>query len=212
MIWKNISQTPPTTASMVLSECLWFNSFIKIDNKPIMPSFCGKNSTIFLSDLFTNNGQFITWDSASLKLNIQNPFKWIQIMSSIPAAWKEILKQDVDLDGVSMDIHLNVEGKIISINQLNSKGFYSLLIKSLCNPPTSQLYFNHLFGPNLNWEKIYLLPRIITKYTYLQFFQFKILHNILYLNLRLHHMNFSDTSACSLCNTLDETPIHFFCE
>merc|ERR1712048_294310 len=91
-------------------------------------------------------------------------------------------------------------------------GFYTVLIEKLFKSPTSQLYFDRLFGPNLNWEKIYLLPRIITKYTYLQFFQFKILHNILYLNSRLHHMKFSDVSSCSLCNTVDETPIHFFCE
>ena len=212
LLWKSISQTPPTTASMILSECLWYNSHIKVDNHPIMPSFCENNSTIFLSDLFTHDGQFVTWDIASVKLNIKNRFKWIQIMSSIPAAWKEILKRNVNVDSVSMDIHLNVEGKIISINQLDSKGFYTLLIKSLYNPPTSQLYFDRLFGPNLNWEEIYLLPRSITKYSYLQFFQFKILHNILYLNSRLHHMNFSDVSTCSLCKNCDETPIHFFCE
>ena len=212
LLWKNISQNPPTTTAMVLSECLWFNSHIKVDNNPITPLFCGKNSTIYLSDLFTNDGHFISWETASLKLNIRNHFKWIQIRSAIPVVWKEILQRDFNLDSVSSDIHLNVNGKVISINQLDSKGFYTLLIERLYVPPTSQIYFDRLFGPNLNWEKIYLLPRIITKYTYLQFFQFKILHNILYLNLRLHRMNFSDVSVCSLCNTLDETPIHFFCE
>ena len=80
LLWKEISQTPPTTAAMVLSECLWFNSNIKIDNNPITPLFCGKNSTIHLSDLFTYDGQFVSWETASLKLNIRNRFKWIQIM------------------------------------------------------------------------------------------------------------------------------------
>ena len=122
----------------------------------------------------------LQWDTASVKLNIKNRFKWIQIMSSIPAAWKEIIKHNGNLDGVSIDIHLNVEGKIFSIKQLDSKGFYTLLITSLYNPLTSQLYFDRLFGPNLNWGEIYILPRNITKYSYLQFFQFKILHNILY--------------------------------
>ena len=100
LLWKSISQTPPTTASMILSECLWYNSQIKVDNHPIMPSFCENNSTIFLSDLFTHDGQFVTWDIASVKLNIKNRFKWIQIMSSIPAAWKEILKRNVNVDSV----------------------------------------------------------------------------------------------------------------
>ena len=39
-LWKDISQSSPTTASMVLSESLWFNSNISINNRPIAPSFC----------------------------------------------------------------------------------------------------------------------------------------------------------------------------
>ena len=30
------------------------------------------------------------------------------------------------------------------------------------------------------------------------------------MNVRLHHMNFSDTPLCNLCNVVGETPIHFF--
>ena len=30
------------------------------------------------------------------------------------------------------------------------------------------------------------------------------------MNVRLQHMNFSDTPLCNLCNVVGETPIHFF--
>ena len=112
-LWKDTSQSSPTTASMVLSESLWFNSNISINNRSIAPSFCNKNSNIFLRDLFSNNGQFITWDMASFKLNIKDPFKWFQIMSAIPKAWKNILRNVNNPGDTVLDIHLNKDIYII---------------------------------------------------------------------------------------------------
>ena len=52
--------------------------------------------------------------------------------------------------------------------------------------PTSQSYFENLF-PNytFDWKQIYLLPLIITTNSYQRNFQYKILHNILYLIKKL---------------------------
>ena len=116
--WNEISQSPPQTPLMVLSESLWFNSFIKIDNMSISPSFCGVNQSIFMCDLFTDNGNFITWDAASIKLNTLNPFKWIQIMNAIPVGWKNIVQgthTHITRDSYCLDIHLNKKENIIYI-------------------------------------------------------------------------------------------------
>ena len=43
-------------------------------------------------------------------------------------------------------------------------------------------------------------------------FQFKILHNVLFLNSRLFKLNYSDSPLCSLCSNYNETPIHLFSE
>ena len=45
-----------------------------------------------------------------------------------------------------------------------------------------------------------------------KFFQYKILHNTLFLNSRLFHLNYSTTPLCTLCNVINETPVHFFAE
>ena len=37
--WINISKHTPKTVSLILSESLWFNSHIKIENKSLAPSF-----------------------------------------------------------------------------------------------------------------------------------------------------------------------------
>ena len=211
--WKAVSQSAPTTAAMVLSECLWFNSCILIDNKPIIPSFCGTNKTIFLLDLFTNDGRLITWLEASNILQIRNYFKWIQIINAIPLSWKNIVKNTItNRDTCCTVIHINKGKDTVPLGALNSKFFYTVYRDNMYTVPTSQKYFDQRFGPELKWDDIYLIPRVVTKDTYIQIFQYKILHNTLFLNARLFHLNYSTTPLCTLCNTTNETPVHFFCE
>ena len=45
--WLDFSQSEPKTTSSVLSESVWNNSFIKIDSKPIQPTFFGISEHIF---------------------------------------------------------------------------------------------------------------------------------------------------------------------
>ena len=60
--------------------------------------------------------------------------------------------------------------------------------------------------------KIYTLPHLVTVDTSARFFQFKLSHNTLFLNSRLFHLKYSASPLCSLCQSVNETPIHFFCE
>ena len=55
-----------------------------------------------------------------------------------------------------------------------------------------------------------MLPRYSCIDSFTRIFQFKILHNILFLNNRLFHLNLSDTKLCCLCKLDNETPEHLF--
>ena len=73
--------------------------------------------------------------------------------------------------------------------------------------------FEAKFNANsLDWTKIFILPSLTTYNTYLRYFQYKILHNILFLNKKLYLSGITKSPLCSYCNTNDETPIHLFCE
>ena len=212
--WIDISQSEPLTPSMILSESLLFNSFIKIGNKPIPPVFLNSNNSIFLSDIFDNNGNFVTLAQFREKFTINcSEFNWIQIKHSIPPDWINTLKNtQTNLDICDFSIHLNNKARIISIKKLDSRVFNSLFIDKIYRPPTSQRFFEHKFGRIQSWDKIYLLPRTVTKDSYMQIFQYKIVHNILFLNARLFRMQIVDTPACSLCHNVDETTSHIFSE
>ena len=66
------------------------------------------------------------------------------------------------------------------------------------------------FG-KLEWEQVYMLPRIVTIESSLRSFQHKILNDILYLNERLFKFNIVDSPLCSLCGAYTESIKHLFC-
>ena len=62
----------------------------------------------------------------------------------------------------------------------------------------------------LDWNKIYLSPRLVTIGTTLRSFQYKILNNVLFLNKKLYTFWITNNALCSFCYTIEETPIHIF--
>ena len=101
--------------------------------------------------------------------------------------------------------------RTLPLDKLSSKEIYSILISNIVNKPTSNIYFEKLFeNTTLDWNKIYLSPRLATIDTTLRSFQYKILNNVLFLNKKLYTFGITNTALCSFCNTLEETPIHIF--
>ena len=75
------------------------------------------------------------------------------------------------------------------------------------------MYFETMFNVNnLDLTKIFKLPRLTTYSTCLRSFQYKILHNILFLNEKFYFFWITKSLLCSYYNTYDEIPIHLFCE
>ena len=77
--------------------------------------------------------------------------------------------------------------------------------------PTAQTYFEKKFqNPELEWKTIYTLPRRVTINTNLRIFQYKLLHNVLYLNKMLYKFGKKLSPLCSFCMEEPESPIHLF--
>ena len=77
--------------------------------------------------------------------------------------------------------------------------------------PTSQIYFENVFQKyHFQWNIIYLLPRLVTIDSVMRAFQYKILHNVLFLNKQLFLFNKVTSPLCSICNNEDETPTNLF--
>ena len=139
-------------------------------------------------------------------LNISSYLSWLGLIKSIPTVWKFNLRDS--LLGNPLRIDLQNESMVCS----SSKLAYQKLTQPLSKPPTSQLYFEKVLGHGkVQWGKVYMLPRIVTKEPSLRSFQYKILNNILYLNERLFKFNIVDSPLCSLCGAYNESIKHLFC-
>ena len=199
--WSDVATAPPITTSSILSECVYNNNFIKIENKVIKYNFLGIE-TLFVADLFEEDGSILCWERFKYlhKVSPKMYFKWIQLIDSIPENWKNIIKEDKGNSRIFCIFtpHLNVKAIFLPIDKLTSQEFDKIFIDSKSNPPTSQKYMlNVLNKDTLPWKNIYNLPWQVTTDT--KVFQYKCLINILYLNNSLYKMNLTDIPLCSYC-------------
>ena len=89
--------------------------------------------------------------------------------------------------------------------KLTAREIYSVLLLSSGNTPISQKYFGKVFrNENFDWKKIYILPRICTINSFQRKFQYKIRHDILYLNKMLFNFGKIKTPLCWFCHWYDE--------
>ena len=171
-----------------------------------------------MSDLVNENCNFKSWETLKNEYHLDNKlyFQWMQLIHAIPLIWKQkkiIAKKMSKKKYVVEDHHLIKNTRVIVLGKLTAGEIYSVLILSSGNTPTSQKYFGKVFpNENFDWKKIYILPRVVTINSFQRNFQYKILHNILYLNKIVFTFGKIKTPLCSFCHSYDETIKHIFLE
>ena len=133
------------------------------------------------------------------------------MVSAIPVQWKNLVKNSENISDPCY--HLNYLTRRIPIENLTSKLIYGMLIHKIKEKSSSELTIqNKINDQNINWPYIYNFAWQTSIDSYSRTFQFKCMHNILFLNERLFKLNHSDTPLCSYCNTSPENMIHLFSE
>ena len=74
--------TPP----YVLSQSLWYNSYIKIDNKAVYLKFFSTKNINFVTQLFNTDGSVKNWKILKTEFAFQNKdqFCWLHLINAIP--------------------------------------------------------------------------------------------------------------------------------
>lgn len=216
--WKTFTPTEPSNKLDILKENIWLNKHITIENKPIMWTKWFSHGIKVIADLLDINGIFLTQVNLKNKYNIScNFIEHLQIRQAIPLRWREILT--------------------LEKTRLNRDSKYSLLIE-IDNIPTNfvtlkskHLYWNIIhtkvkhITPNCikRWEEtypidhscwahIFQIPFTCCRETYLQSFQYRIIHRILPCNNWLYKLKITDTNICTYrhCTTNDIDDIYHF--
>ena len=127
---------------------------------------------------------------------------WLGLIRCIPRTWRNKL---TSLQNENCD---HIRKKTLGIT---SKIADQKFLKPLLRPSTAHKSLEQAFSlNNVNWGKIYLLPKVTTIDSSLKSFQYKILNNTLYFNERLFKFNIVDSPICSLCKQENESVIYLF--
>ena len=215
--WKTFFSRTPGTPSCILSQFLWYNIYIQIDEDDVHLSWFSQNNLNFVCQLFDTNNTFKAWHFLKYEYHLNNNsfFQWLQLINSVPEKWKLTIKESSsDVKNLIIHgYHLIKSSIILILENLTSKELYQILISSRTNKITSDAYLETKFNANnSDWKKIFMLPCLTTYITHLRSFQHEILHKILFLNEKLYLFGITKSPLCSYCNKYDETPIHLFYE
>ena len=191
----------PESFSQILCQFLWFNKYIKIEGTVIhFPKFFNKSINL-LQQLFEND-RIISWINLKGRCELTNDmfFQWAQLKHAIPPRWKKIIfdYNDINENDLCQNHHVVKRARILPLDKLSSKEIYSILISNNISKPISNIYFEKLFeNTTLDWNKVYLSPRLVNIDTTLHSFRYKILNNVLFLYKKLYTFGITDTALCS---------------
>ena len=95
-----------------------------------------------------------------------------ELIHSIPKKRRNIIKiSRISEIFFFLNHHLIKWNILLSLEKLNSKELYLILLTRDFCKPTSQIYFEKHFNDCvLDWKYIYILPRIVTSHPYIRYF------------------------------------------
>ena len=208
------SKLPIQSMEDILKSPLWFNSDITIDHKPVYFHEMYQKGFYYVRDLFTDNGDFISFNVLNIDHNIKLPFtRFLGLKSAILSKWPSLK----DIITIHHDISQPFVPKYLSIIFSNKKGcksIYDIFIANLndrgkfksCVKWESELHLQEGF----NWEKINVIPFKTTLDTKLRWFQIRLNFRILATNKFLFMINIVNSPLCSICKSSEENLLHLF--
>ncbi len=77
-----------------MNQSLWYNSFLNSNTDTLFLKNWSKKGINKIKHITNEQGQFLSYNQLKDAYNINTPFRTtIQIRSSIPKAWKEVLQK-----------------------------------------------------------------------------------------------------------------------
>jgi hypothetical protein len=213
--WSEISKISINNADEILRQQIWFNRLINVKVENICISRMINKGVKTINQVWI--GKIPSWKKAREKGWCESDYLlWRAILKEIPIEWRSQLRKYYSTcaeteNGNADIIYVGRNDEKYSVEKINTKLIYRMMIKWGDNIPTAQRYIEKKFrNENIDWPSVYSRIYENTIDTNLRAFQYKIVNNCLFLNQKLYNFKLVDSPKCSFCFEENETMSHFF--
>ena len=196
----------------LMEERIWLNSHIKINNNMIIIQELQSKGVMQIIDIFNEEkNRFYTVQELNEIFETKVLYlDYLSLISAIPKLWKKIIRdQKIDLSK-EVEFKFDIYQKMQKVTQyayreLNDK---PKIIKDLVSNWSNR--FEELIEEN---DIVVSLDAFkLTNVVKYSSFQYRLIHNAIFLNNRLYHCRLVDTQDCFFCEKAKETYRHLFVE
>ena len=214
-IWKNNRDENTNNVHSIQNQMLWFNNSITIEGKSFIWEKWYKSGIVRFSDILQSNGHFMSHEEITEVYHCECSFLDIlKIRMAIPSLWRKSLFNCCSvLQTTPNGILSKDKTRLIALSNFTSKQVYwhlftkSETISPACKSKWESIYPDTFFS--LDWMNIFNRAFIVCEETYLQSFQYKIIHRIFPCNYWLNIIKIKDNAICENCLT-EDTLSHYF--
>ena len=213
--WSDVRRVDCLSAKTesITNQFLWNNRYLLISKKPYHWKQWEQNGIYTVNDLLTDDNKFLSHDEIISKYNVRCSFLDIlQIRQSIPSDWKQ--KNFRVNRKIVIDDALFIGNNMVKCDNITTKLIYNIYIQFKEKQPSCIIkwieeYPNSIHECQDLWASIFRLPFNVSRETFIQSFQYKIIHRLITCQKKLFDMHIVDNANCLYCTGID-TLKHFF--
>ena len=193
----------------ILRQVIWYNSAIRIGNKPVFYKNAYEKGLTTLYDLLDDQLNLMS------NINLCNKYglttmQLNSVINALPKHWKRVLfkEKTVSFPGINPYSELLEKSKIVKhayqLISSNNTAMFPTYVKW-----QAKLYTEMSFQDFIN---LFARIRATTNYVKLRSFQYRMLCNAIITNVHLAKWKIISSELCCFCDEAPETMLHLFYE
>ena len=207
--WASVNYTDIESAD-IENQVIWWNSHIRIADRPIRWAEAYNKGLLWLSQLYENN-RLISVKQAKEMFGL-NYMQLYSLSQAIPSKWKTYMESNNQKPKQNFYEFM--------LQKPNITGYVYRLLQSqkpICENKAEkwekELYVDIecLVDFNALYTKSFRDLYCITNVPKYRSFQYRLLHRAIITNIHLVHWNAAENDLCQLCKKERETYVHLFC-
>ena len=203
--WAQLHYINDVDPQHIGEQIIWYNSHIKVANKPFLWKKTYAKGLVHVKQLFANN-KMLGFTDAQDKFGL-NFLQMRSLIEAIPKPWKHAMKEASQIMNYwSANLMRNCNLTKMYVHNIGSN---AELMQN------TYLRWQMRLKMDIDYEGFIKLFRCIKKVTNngkLQSFQFRLLHLAIVYNTQLKKWKIKESDLCSLCNEKTEIMEHLFFE